>query len=239
VAKFCGECGTPLNGAPGAAQPAPPEAAPPPGALDIPAGERRQVTVLFADLCGFTQLSSELDAEETHDLLNRFFAEVDAVVEACGGSIDKHIGDAAMAVFGAPISHGDDPMRATRAALDIQAAMPRLGEEAGRALKVHIGLAAGEVVARGTGSDRHSEYTVTGDTVNLASRLQDLAEPGETLISNAVYEALGAAVRASPLDEVTVKGIDHAVQVWRLEGVGSGHERSVLGPCVGRDAEMA
>ena len=99
-----------------------PEAAPTPAAA-APAGERRQVTVLFADLSGFTKLSSERDAEEIHALLNTYFTAVDGVVDGYGGAVDKHIGDAVMAVFGAPVAHGNDPERALRAALDIHQAV--------------------------------------------------------------------------------------------------------------------
>ncbi len=136
-------------------------------------GERRQVTVLFADLSNFTQLSNELDAEATHALLNLYFEKVDDIGAGYGGTIDKHIGDNLMAVFGAPLAHTDDPEHAVRAALDIHAAMPGLSAELERTLMAHTGIASGQVVASGTGSEAHREYTVTGETVNLASRLQD------------------------------------------------------------------
>ena len=135
------------------------------------AGERRQVTVLFADIAGYTKLSSKLDAEEAHALLNRYFETVDAIVEGYGGAVDKHIGDNVMAVFGAPVAHTDDPERAVRAACDIHDAMKVLSNELGRDLETHIGIASGQVVASSTGSNRHREYTVTGDAVNLASRM--------------------------------------------------------------------
>jgi len=238
AARFCGECGHQLDQpraqSADANQPGDDTAAP-----VLPAGERRQVTVLFVDLCDFTQLSVALGAEETHDLLNRYFAEVDAAVEACGGSIDKHIGDAAMAVFGAPIAHDDDPLRAARAALDIHAALARLADQTGFGLKVHAGLAAGEVVASGTGSDHHREYTVTGDTVNLASRLQDLAAPGETLFSDSMYQAVALSVQAVAMDNVPLKGFDASLKVWRLEGVRDERKPVAWGPCVGRDGEIA
>ena len=102
-------------------------------------GERRQVTVLFADISGFTTHSEGRDAEETHALLNGFFAAVDGIVTAYGGCIDKHIGDAVMAVFGAPVAHADDPERALRAAFEIHAAVARLDPP----LAVHIGIASG------------------------------------------------------------------------------------------------
>ena len=110
-----------------------------PAETSAPGGERRQVTVMFADLSGYTKLSSGLDAEETHELLNQFFAAVDRVVTSYGGTIDKHIGDAVMAVFGAPIAHTDDPERAVRAALDTHKAVAALDPP----LQVHIGIASG------------------------------------------------------------------------------------------------
>ncbi len=130
------------------------------GGQSLAAGERRQVTVLFADISGFTQLSGELGGEATHGLLNRYFEVVDGIVEGYGGSIDKHMGDNVVAVFGAPVAHTNDPERAVRAALDIHAAMKDLSAELERTLMAHIGIASGQVVASGTGSDAHREYTV-------------------------------------------------------------------------------
>jgi class 3 adenylate cyclase/predicted ATPase len=179
-------------------------------------GERRQVTVLFVDLTGFSKLSSELDAEAIHDLLNRFFALVDGIVARFGGRIDKHIGDNAMAVFGAPVAHANDPERALRAAVEMHAGMLGLGESFGRPLSAHIGIASGQVVASGTGSDAHREYTVTGESVNLAARLQDKAGPGETLISEATYRAAVDLIDGEALGEVEVKGFARPVKVWRL-----------------------
>lgn len=179
--KFCGGCGTALAGATPQA-PAPASKAAPVREAAIspmPKGERRQVTVLFVDLTKFTALSESLDMEETHALLNHYFDKVDALVENYGGSIDKHIGDAVMAVFGAPIGHSNDPERAVRAAFDIQAAVAALEAPGGQPLSCHIGLASGQVVVSGTGSAAHQEYTIIGDTVNLASRLQDIAGAGE------------------------------------------------------------
>ena len=138
-------------------------------------GERRQVTVLFADISGFTRMTSEQDAEEIHRRLNNYFEAVDGAIRRFGGNIDKNIGDAVMAVFGAPIAHSDDPERAIRAALDMHQAAAELDLP----ISIHIGIASGQVVAGGTGSATHSEYTVTGESVNLASRLQDQAGPAK------------------------------------------------------------
>ena len=188
-------------------------------ALPAPASEKRQVTVLFADLTGFTALSAELGAEKTHALLNRYFELVDGIVEGYGGSIDKHIGDNVMAVFGAPIAHSDDPERAVRGALDIHDVMAKLSREFGRTLQAHIGIASGQVVASGTGSNNYREYTVTGSSVNLASRLQDEAGPGETFLSPEVKREVTSRFECSLVGEVSVKGLDNPVRAWRLIGL--------------------
>jgi class 3 adenylate cyclase/tetratricopeptide (TPR) repeat protein len=201
-------------------------------------GERRQVTILFADLAGFTELSSALDAEELHGLVSRFFAAVDRVVAHYGGAVDKHMGDAVMALFGAPVAHGDDPLRAVRAAFDIHAAMADLSAELGRKLSVHVGIASGEVVAGSLGSEQRREYTVLGDSVNLAARLDDLAEPGQTLIADAVYRAVSAAVDCAALGEVPVKGLERPVRVWRARGLAAEAGSARRGPLVGRKSEL-
>ncbi|HET6519931.1 MAG TPA: adenylate/guanylate cyclase domain-containing protein, partial [Geminicoccaceae bacterium] len=179
-------------------------------------GERRQVTVLFADLAGYTRLGRELDAEELHALLGRFFDLADRAIEEHGGRIDKHIGDCVMATFGAPVAHGNDPERAVRAALAIRDAMPALAERLGRSIGVHIGVASGQVVASGTGSAGHREYTVTGDSVNLASRLTDHAAPGEILISDAARRALADRLECAAVGALEVKGLAEPVRAWRL-----------------------
>ena len=136
-----------------------------------PDADRRPVTVMFCDLVGYTQLSSVLDPEDVHALLERFFALVDATVDRFGGTIDKHIGDAAMALFGAPLARGNDAERAVRAALEIQTSVPKLTSGLPSALAVHIGIATGEVIASSVGSQHHRGYTVTGKAANIAARL--------------------------------------------------------------------
>ena len=201
------------------------------------AGEQRQVTVLFADLAGFTKLSAELGAEDTHGLLNRYCEAVDGIVAGYGGHVDKHMGDNVMAVFGAPVAHSDDPERAVRAALDVHKAMAALSEEFGRPLQAHIGVASGQVVASGTGSETHREYTVTGNSVNLASRLQDKARAGETLISQALYDAVAGSAESTPVGEIEVKGFDAPVPVWRLVGLRVDPSAARSGPFVGRRSQ--
>lgn len=204
----------------------------------LTAGERRQVTVLFADLSGYTQLSTTLDAEELHRLMTRVFAAIDVVVEDYGGTIDKHIGDAVMALFGAPVAHDDDPLRAVRAAFDIHTAMAKLSKEIVRPLAVHIGIASGLVVAGGVGRDERQEYTVLGESVNLASRLDTMAGPGETLISNAVKRAVTDDVDCEALGEVEVKGLDAPVRAWRVRALAIAVEPAVRSTFVGRRAEL-
>ena len=195
--------------------------------------------MLFADIAGFTRLTSALGAEEIHALLNRYFETVDASVESYGGVIDKHIGDNVMAVFGAPVAHDDDPMRAVRAALNIHERMAALSIDCGRLLQAHIGIANGQVVASSTGSEAHREYTVTGGSVNLAARLQDKAQPGETLISDPLRRAIGGRVDCDPLGEIAVKGLDAPVRVWRVKGLQAAAAASSPVAFVGRNTELA
>ena len=212
---------------------------PPPSAEVAADGERRPVTVMFADLTGFTQLANAVDAEDLHALLGRFFQAVDAEVQSQGGTIDKHIGDCTMALFGAPVAHGDDPMRAVRAALGARKAVSQLAEETGWPVGVHIGIAGGEVVASRTGSDIHSSYTVTGNSVNVAARLTEIAGDGEILMANPVFRDIAGSVDAETVGALALKGINRPVEAWRLRGlaVADGDERR--GAFVGRRAELA
>ncbi|MGH6914721.1 MAG: AAA family ATPase, partial [Geminicoccales bacterium] len=148
-----------------------------------------------------------------------------------------HIGDCVMALFGAPVAHGNDPERAVRAALDIQGRLPGLADELGRPIGAHIGVASGQVVASRTGSASRQEYTVTGDSVNLASRLTDRAASGETLISDAVHRALEDRLECAAVGELAVKGLAKPVRAWQLLGL---RESARLGrqPFVGRHSEL-
>ena len=202
-----------------------------------PEGDRRPVTVLFCDLVGYTRLSSVLDPEDVHALLERFFVLVDSIVERFGGTIDKHIGDAAMALFGAPLARGNDTERAVRAALEIQASVPQLASGLPSALAVHIGIATGEVIASSVGSQHHRGYTVTGEAANIAARLLEKAISGETLVSDAVYKATNHVLSFEPLGPLALKGVGHSVEAWRLTGArSSAPEANAL---VGRRSEIA
>ncbi len=200
------------------------------------AGERREVIVLFADLAGYTALSRELDAEDVHALLGRYFERVDRIVEEHGGRVDKHVGDCVMAVFGAPLAYGNEPERAARAALAVLDAMPAIAAETGRAVDAHVGIAGGQVVASGTGSTSHHEYTVTGDTVNLAARLTDSARGGEILVSDAVRRALGDRFDGDELAPLALKGIGEPARAWRLRRLLPTAPRRT--PLVGREREL-
>jgi class 3 adenylate cyclase/tetratricopeptide (TPR) repeat protein len=233
-AKFCGSCGVRLT----RAEAKTPQQEKPAGADKSHPSELRLVTVVFADLCNFSRHSGDLGPEGTHELLGRFFEVVDDVVEQYGGTIDKHVGDNVMAVFGAPIAHGNDPERAIRAASDIHAAMVRLSDELARSLRVHIGIASGQVMASQSGSSRHEEYTVIGDAVNLAARLCDLAGHGETLISDAVYRAGSHLVEADAAGDVAVEGFDRPMRIWRMRAPRSDAFGAVETPFVGRRVEL-
>jgi class 3 adenylate cyclase len=226
--RFCGGCGRPLATADAVASKSKPVAE--------PEGDRRPVTVLFCDLVGYTRLSSMLDPEDVHALLQRFFALVDASVDRFGGTIDKHIGDEVMALFGVPLAHGNDAERAVRAALEIQASVPALASGLPSPLAVHIGIATGEVIASSVGSQHHRGYTVTGEAANVAARLLDRASGGETFVSDAVYRATSHVVSYEAVGSLTLKGVEHAVEAWRpTELRNTGRDTSVL---VGRRSEL-
>ena len=207
-------------------------------AVDRKIGERRQVTILFADLCGFTTLSRSLDPEEIRELIARFTALVDGIVVGYGGAVDKHIGDAVMALFGAPRAHDDDSLRAARAALDVHAALDRISEASLHPLQAHIGIASGEVVAGTLSRVDANDYTVLGDSVNLASRLVALAGAGETLLSEGVQRVLSDRALCEALGETDVKGFDAPVRIWRLVGLSTDAAPAHRSAFVGRVAEL-
>lgn len=183
---------------------------------DVPTAELRHVAVMFADLSNFTALSGQLWAEDMHTLLTRYFEVTDEAIAQYGGTIDKHMGDNVMAIFGAPVAHSDDSERAMRAALEIRQRVAALSEEVGHELKVHIGMASGQVIASKTGSRLHRAYTVLGEAVNLAARLQDLAGPSEIVVSDSFYHSVAHAVHGEVLDGLEIHGIPHETKAWRL-----------------------
>jgi adenylate cyclase len=185
-------------------------------------GERRPITVLFSDIRGFTAMAESMGPDAVARLLSEYFSEMVEVIFEHGGTLDKFIGDAIMALWGAPISHSDDTDRALQAALAMQAAITKLNAgwaAAGRPeLRVGIGINYGEVFAGNIGSHRRLEYTVLGDAVNVAARLCAEAAPGEILVT----ENFLAAVRQQPtveyLPQLALKGKSQVVQVYRVTG---------------------
>jgi class 3 adenylate cyclase/tetratricopeptide (TPR) repeat protein len=224
-AKFCPECACPVDGLPAT-----------PARAAQPEGERRQATVLFADISGYTQLCASTDAEHVQALLDRFYASMDGTVAAYGGKVIDHAGDGVLAVFGAPVAHGNDTERALRAALDMHAAAALLSDPAGRPLKLHIGIASGEVVASVLSGGATPKYTVTGDTVNLAARLCALAEGGDTVLSASVLRSVAALVDAEDLGERALKGVAAPTRVYRVRTLRLGAVDRL--PFIGRDTEL-
>jgi len=213
-----------------------PAAAPAPVApAQTPEGERRVAAVLFADLVGYTALTNRRDAEDIHTLLQAFFAMADRQIEEHGGRVDKHIGDCVMGVFGAPKAHGNDTERAVRAALAICAGMKSLSFELKEELDVHIGIAAGHVIASSTGSAVHSEYTVTGDTVNLASRLAGEAAAGEVVVSDRLWQGLAQKVEGLSLGKREIDGFKGVQEIWHVTGW---HGTQQVTPMIGRQLEL-
>ncbi len=205
--------------------------------------ERKLVTVLFADVSGSTHLADTLDAEVVRDLMAAYFAIAREEIEARGGTVEKFIGDAVMAVFGVPVAHEDDPSRALHAALAIRA---RLGEMRARdaagerpELEVRIGVNSGEVVS--TGAVRPGEVMVTGDAVNVAARVQQLAEPGQILVTGRTAAA-ASDFRFGPAHAQSIRGKAGPVDVTELLAVDGGpvgvRRRHVRAPLVGREDEL-
>src|SRR5206468_6462507 len=174
--KFCGECGAALV-----------EGAPATPAQAAPAAERRLVSVLFADLVGFTTLSESRDSEEVRELLSRYFDTCRRLIELYGGTVEKFIGDAVMAVWGTPTATEDDAERAVRAALDLVAAVSALGDEVGAPeLRARAGVLTGEAAVT-IGAE--GQGMVAGDLVNTASRIQSIADAGAVLVGEATRRA--------------------------------------------------
>jgi len=229
--RFCPECGTPLSGS----------AAQRTGSGSQRLHERRLVSVLFGDLVGFTGLSEHRDPEEVRELLSRYFERCRTVIERYGGTVEKFIGDAVMAVWGTPVAREDDAERAVRAALALTQVVTALGGEVGMAdLSLRAGVLTGnaavEVGAEGEGM-------VLGDTVNTASRLQSIAEPGTVLVDDATRRASEAAIAYEDAGTHEVKGREQSVRAWTALRVvaGTGGARRGAGleaPFVGREREL-
>jgi class 3 adenylate cyclase len=221
--QFCGFCASPL--APGDGREV-----------------RKTVTVLFSDVTGSTELGELLDPESLRDVLARYFDLARTVVQRHGGTVEKFIGDAVMAVFGVPAAHEDDAIRAVRAASEIRANLAALNDElertSGVRLETRTGVNSGEVVA---GDPSSGQSFVSGDTVNVAARLEQAAQPGEILIGAGTLSLVRDAVRVEATEPLPLKGKAEPVPAFRLLEVLAGapaHARRLDSPMVGRDDEL-
>ncbi len=210
-----------------------PAAAPAPG----PEADRRLVTVLFADVSGFTALSERLDPEDVRAFQSDLFKMLAEAIEQYGGFVEKFVGDAVMAVFGAPFAHEDDPERALRVALAIVERMATLSgrweARCGGPVALHLGVNTGPVVAGQLGAGGDAAYAVTGDTVNTAARLLAAAGDGQIFVSGATHRLTAHAFAFEPLAAIPLKGKAAPVEAWRVRSLLDGHKP---GSGAGRDA---
>ena len=215
------------------------------GRLDLPA-ERKLITVMFADIAGFTGLAETMDPEQVRDLMNACFEQLVPAVTQYGGTVDKFIGDEIMALFGAPVAHENDPERALRAALSMQEAITAFNAAHGLHLEAHFGINTGLVIAGSIGTSSQQNYSVMGDAVNLAAHLGHLSQRGEILVGPDTYRRTHHLFSFKTLGPLRVKGKADPVPVYKLMGLraqpGSwrGLEgRGISSPLVGRDEEVA
>ena len=228
--KFCGECAAPLSAS---------------AALAASQADRRLVTVLFADISGFTSLSENLDPEVVRDLITACFDQLVPCIQHNGGTIDKFMGDEVMALFGAPQAHENDPERALRAALEMRDTLSDFNRERGVSLGLHFGINTGLVYAGALGGGNRQDYSVMGDVVNVAARLTGAAKSGEILVGADTYRQVDHLFEFQAAESLHLKGKADPVQVLRLLGTratprASPHpSRGLSSPLVGREAELA
>jgi class 3 adenylate cyclase/predicted ATPase len=240
-ARFCGECGTRLQASETTATQDVAAQPPAPSADLAASAERRLVSVLFADLVGFTTIAEKRDAEEVRELLTPYFETAREIVGRYGGTIEKFIGDAVMAVWGAPTAHEDDAERAVRAALDLVEAAGSIGEQVGvPELGLRAGVLTGEAAVT-VGAE--GQGMVAGDLVNTASRLQSVAEPGTVLVGQATRDAASEAITFEEVGAKSLKGKALPVQAWRavrvVAGVGgAGRYTGLEPPFEGREEQL-
>jgi class 3 adenylate cyclase len=220
-ANFCHRCGRNLE-----------------AALALHIGDRRVVSALFADIVGYTRLVDELDPEEVRARVDAALAALSEAVTKFEGSLEKYVGDAVMAVFGAPEAHDDDAVRACLCALHMQASLSRAGRDGGQPLQLRVGIATGEVVAAFRELAGLRSVALTGECMTTAARLQQLAEPGEVLLDEATVRAAEPRIGSESVGRKLLRGQSHAIGVYRLRD----ERRRVRGPggagrLVGRQAE--
>jgi class 3 adenylate cyclase/tetratricopeptide (TPR) repeat protein len=219
----------------------------PAGTLPPHAGaERKLVTVMFADISGFTALSERLDPEQVRDFMNDCFSRLVPIIAAYGGTVDKFIGDEIMALFGAPVTHENDPERALRAALEMRESLGKFNGERGLNLGMHFGINTGPVIAGIVGYGERTEYSVMGDAVNLASRLEDASERGEILVGPDTYRLTEKLFTFEARSPLRVKGKSEPVKAYVLTGLKVGATRlhretrgRVASGLVAREGEFA
>src|SRR5919109_1539522 len=221
--RFCGQCGTPLA-----------ETAP---------ERRKTVTLLFCDVSGSTSLGERLEAESVREVMLRYFDEMRIVIERHSGTVEKFVGDAVMAVFGVPVAHEDDALRAVRAASEMLERLDALNDEFedrfGARIGLRIGINTGEVLAGDTGG---GEGFVSGDAVNVAARLEQTAGVGEVLLGELTYRLARQGITVERVESLTLKGKSNPVPAYRLVSVAPdgaarvGHAPTAL---VGREEELA
>jgi class 3 adenylate cyclase/tetratricopeptide (TPR) repeat protein len=261
--RFCDGCGSPLEAADGprtGASPAIPlfeiPASDPPQHLAETTlmtratleGERKQVTVLFVDVAGFTSLSEQLDPEDVHSIMTRAFELMRAEVHRVEGTVNQFLGDGIMALFGAPIAHEDHAQRAVHAALGIQRAINSYQEELQRqrgiSFQVRQGLNTGLVVVGSIGPDLRMDYTALGDTTNIAARLQQAAGRGQILVSKTTHRVVEGYFYTRELGGLVLKGKAEPVKAWEILGARMGRTRMDivaergLTPYIGREPDM-
>lgn len=246
--KFCPECGFALQGsassagAAPAAAPVTPAGATAPGPEVAPAStiaERKLVSVLFADLVGFTAMSESRDAEAVREQLTEYFGVAQEIITRYGGTVEKFIGDAVMAVWGTPVAHEDDAERAVRAALELVDAVGHLGHDA-ETLSARAGVLTGEAAVTLGASN---QGMVAGDLVNTASRLQSVAPPGTVIVGEATRQSAERSIVFEPVGEQELKGKVSPVPAYRAVRIvaqrgGVGRADQLEAPFMGRDAEM-
>jgi class 3 adenylate cyclase len=233
-ARFCGECGSALAASPPGERPS---GAAHPSAV----AERRLVSVLFADLVGFTTLSESRDPEQVRELLSDYFDTCRLVVERYGGTVEKFIGDAVMAVWGTPVAHEDDAERAVRSALELVDAVRVMGERTEvPGLQARAGVLTGEAAVTLGASD---QGMVAGDLVNTAARLQSAADPGSVFVGEATRHATATSIGYEPAGQHVMKGKAEPVAAYRATRVlakmsGAGRTGQLEAPFTGRQTEM-
>src|SRR5207244_2506741 len=203
---------------------------------------RRVVTIVFTDVAGSTALGERLDPESLRRVMWRYFETMQETLERYGGTVEKFIGDAIVAVFGVPAVHEDDALRAVRAAFEMREALERVNENVAREYGVRIGtrtgINTGEVIVGDTAADQR---LATGDAVNVAARLEQAAQTGEVLIGQATYRLIGDAVVVEPVPAVEAKGKSQPLAAWRLLGLRldvPAFARSIVTPFIGRRLEL-